>query len=294
MAVFTVDQTHGISLRESASLIASSDGFCWSDFYASCQHEAPYSARFGARDSHFLVIHRDGPVKVSRYLDGVRCERVVAPGGMFLLPGGREFEVELGGGLSTVHLYLRPELIEAAASALCSGDPAQVELLPRIGEQDPVVEHLARALGELVESGHEAGIYADSLAMALACRLISHHSNRSTVVEDNGGLSKRTLARLREFIDARLDQPISVGELAALANLSPIHFSRKFKRSTGESPHQFIIGVRVEAAKRLLATDLSIAEIAFRCGFSHQEHLTRLFGARIGTTPAVYRKALRT
>lgn len=293
MGIFTVDQTHGISLRESARLIASSDGFCWSDFYASCQHEAPYSERFEARDAHFLVIHRDGPVKVSRRLDGVRCERVVAPGGMFLLPGGREFEVELGGGLNTVHLYLKPELIEAAARDLCRGDPAQVELLPRIGEQDPVVEHLARAFGELVETGHQASVYADSLAMALACRLVSHHSNRSIIVESNGGLPQRTLARIREFIDSNLDQPVSVAELAAVANLSPIHFSRKFKRSTGESPHQFIIGVRVEAAKRLLATDLSIAEIAFRCGFSHQEHLTRLFGARLGTTPAAYRRTLR-
>jgi AraC family transcriptional regulator len=79
--------------------------------------------------------------------------------------------------------------------------------------------------------------------------------------------------------------------MAAVAGLSPVHFARQFRRATGQAPHQHLLHRRVERAKRLLAAgDLSIAEIAYHCGFSHQEHLTRVFRKATATTPAAFRR----
>ncbi len=97
-----------------------------------------------------------------------------------------------------------------------------------------------------------------------------------------------------DFIDANLSDAMSLSDMAAAVALSPIHFARQFKKSTGQSPYQYLLGARIEAAKRLLRSDLAIAEIAFRCGFSHQEHLTRIFGRMVGVTPAAYRRSIGT
>jgi AraC family transcriptional regulator len=73
--------------------------------------------------------------------------------------------------------------------------------------------------------------------------------------------------------------------------LSVSQFSRQFKARTGLAPHRFLLGLRVEHACRLLGTDqLPIAEVAIRCGFSHQEHLTRVMRAQLGTTPGAVRR----
>jgi AraC family transcriptional regulator len=80
--------------------------------------------------------------------------------------------------------------------------------------------------------------------------------------------------------------------MALVARLSVSQFSRQFKTRTGLSPHRFLVQLRVDTACRLLRqTAVPIAEVAQRCGFSHQEHLTRVIRAHLQTTPAAVRRA---
>jgi AraC family transcriptional regulator len=107
-------------------------------------------------------------------------------------------------------------------------------------------------------------------------------------------LTRTQLARAIEFMDANLAERLALGDIAGAVGLSPAHFIRQFKARTGMAPHQYLVRLRLERAKRLLReTDSSIAQIAFECGFSHQEHMTRFFGQLAGTTPAVFRRAVR-
>jgi AraC family transcriptional regulator len=93
-------------------------------------------------------------------------------------------------------------------------------------------------------------------------------------------------------MEQRLAEPLPLADLAAVAGLGVSQFARRFKTSTGEAPHQFLMGLRVEQACRLLRTGPTpIAEVAAVCGFSHQEHLTRVMRLRLGTTPAAIRRA---
>jgi AraC family transcriptional regulator len=75
-----------------------------------------------------------------------------------------------------------------------------------------------------------------------------------------------------------------------LANVSPFHFCRSFKQSTGQSPHRYILQLRIEEAQRLLKkTTLAISDVANRLGFSDQSHFTMVFRKLVGTTPARWR-----
>ena len=84
-------------------------------------------------------------------------------------------------------------------------------------------------------------------------------------------------------------------QLAAVACLSPYHFARQFKRATGLPPHQYVILRRVDRAKQLLqaGTNLSLAEVALRAGFSDQSQFSHHFKRLVGATPGQFRMPTR-
>ncbi len=103
-------------------------------------------------------------------------------------------------------------------------------------------------------------------------------------------LSPAQLRRVVLYIEQHLDEDLPLTVLAAVADLSPSHFARRFKAATGQAPHRYVLARRVNGAKRLLLeTDLPLAEVAAETGFSSQAHLTGIFGRAVGMTPGAYR-----
>ena len=92
------------------------------------------------------------------------------------------------------------------------------------------------------------------------------------------------------YIQTHLAQPISVPQLAAAVNLSPSHFSRLFRSSTGLSPHAYIVQRRIDDAKHLLlTTDLTVKEIACRTGYRSEVNFIVSFTKKAGLSPSVFR-----
>jgi AraC family transcriptional regulator len=121
----------------------------------------------------------------------------------------------------------------------------------------------------------------------------------SRVAEGNSYERGRLLAwqarKVRDYIDRHITDPILVSDLSALVRLSPAHFSRSFRRAFGESPHAFVLRRRLEfAAQYMLQTNLSLCEIALRCGFADQAHFSRQFRRANGLTPSAWRRTART
>jgi AraC-like DNA-binding protein len=99
---------------------------------------------------------------------------------------------------------------------------------------------------------------------------------------------------VRDYVDSHITGPIVVAELGALVRHSKAHFSRSFKRTFGESPHAFVVRRRLElATQHMLETDISLSDIALRCGFVDQAHLCRQFRQATGHTPGAWRRAHR-
>ena len=93
-------------------------------------------------------------------------------------------------------------------------------------------------------------------------------------------------------MESRLGEQISLRELANECRLLVSHFATAFRRTTGESPHRWLMKRRVEAAKEmLLSSELPLSAIALDCGFADQSHLTRVFTVMVGAPPGVWRRA---
>jgi AraC family transcriptional regulator len=102
------------------------------------------------------------------------------------------------------------------------------------------------------------------------------------------------MRRLESYIDEHIDRPIRVADLSALLELSEPHFSRVFRLSYGETPHAYILRRRVElAAQLMLASRAPLSEIALKCGFHDQAHLSKQFRRLTGEPPAAWRRLRR-
>lgn len=110
-----------------------------------------------------------------------------------------------------------------------------------------------------------------------------------------GGLASWQLGRIRLHVERQLDRTILIEDLAAIARLSPGHFCRAFKVSTGETAHGYIVRQRIRRAQTLmLNTDDTLSQIACACGLTDQAHLTRLFRRMLHDTPLVWRRKWRS
>jgi len=108
-----------------------------------------------------------------------------------------------------------------------------------------------------------------------------------------GGLAPARLRRVRELVHAKIEEDLTLDEMAQSAGLSTAHFSQMFRKSTGESPHRFVLRQRVERAKEMLReAEPRVLDVAVACGFKTQQHFARVFRRMCGASPTEYRHAL--
>jgi AraC family transcriptional regulator len=190
-------------------------------------------------------------------------------------------------------MNLATRLMDKVAIEALQTDPSRIDLNLTFRVRDPQIQQIGMMfLSELQNGGMGGGLYVESLVNVLAVHLLRNYSSvapRVTLYSD--GLPEHQLAQAIEYINEYLSQDIKLTDLAALLDMSQFHFSRRFKKSMGISPHQYLIEQRVERAKQLLArSDLSIADVALQCGFNSQSHLGQWFRQLTGITPKAYQK----
>jgi AraC family transcriptional regulator len=222
-------------------------------------------------------------------------------GSVCIIPAGQSYSARLEGDSEHLAIYVEPSLLLHAASA--SRTTGDIEVVERCSPGDPVISNVGFALLAEVDSSVVGGmggvsgrLYAESLANVLAVHLLRHYTVSGNGAQRfTGGLSPQRLRLVTAFIADNYGSDLSLAELASVAGMSPFHFAREFKRTTGTTPHQYLIKFRIERAKALLAeSEVPLVEVGFRSGFSHQSHFTRLFRRVTGTTPHSYRLMFQT
>src|SRR5215472_9099038 len=181
---------------------------------------------------------------------------------------------------------------DAALRAAREGISGAVELGHWCKMVDARLAALVKAVNVERIAGFPSGrLFLDSVEQAIAAALVDAYASRIRSVRPlRGGLGPARLRTITELVHARMEDELSLSEIAQSVELSPAHFSRMFRKSTGETPHQFVLRNRIERAKeRLRAPEARVLDVALACGFKTQQHFARVFRHLCGISPREYR-----
>jgi AraC family transcriptional regulator len=242
-------------------------------------------------DRHHIFIPLAGSYEASMVVVGghiAHSRRTV--GQASIIPTGQQYSAVWREELEDIGIHLDPDYVARLARELVQTD--RVDLIADCEVGDPLVHQIGRSLAAEVDAGAPGGlIYAESLVNTLVAHLFRHYSTAGERFQHHlGGLPKHKLRRVTEFIEENLEHDLTLTEIAEIAELSPFHFARSFKQTTGSTPIQFLTQRRINLAKRLLVeSELPIVEIGLRAGFKNQSHFTTLFRKITAMTPKAYR-----
>ncbi|EQB4544722.1 TPA: helix-turn-helix domain-containing protein [Pseudomonas aeruginosa] len=169
------------------------------------------------------------------------------------------------------------------------------ELERIIGVNNPVVYHLAMALMSSSARPEERNdMFIEQVMLALLTHLHERFASPPVQTYTSKGLAPWQLKKTNELIAEHLAEGVSVERLAKECGLSRSYFSKAFKSSTGLSPHEWLMQMRVDRAKdMMLRGDESLSQISLACGFSDQAHFSRAFLRLTKSSPSAWRRAKR-
>lgn len=189
----------------------------------------------------------------------------------------------------TTHVELPSALIDRTCVELWGRGASRLGRPDALAVQDPVLSSVIDALCVAARAGVDE-FYAESAATFLAVHLLTMHAAAPPPRE--AGREDHRVRRAAQFIRDNHSQPLTLAEMAAVADLSPFHFLRLFKAVTGQTPYRFLTKVRVERARRhLTRPEPSITDIAHLCGFASPSRLTAAFRSETGLSPSEFRAA---
>jgi AraC family transcriptional regulator len=230
---------------------------------------------------HTVVLYRCATNDIEVCFDGGAPLRGSAAEGVLSIhPAGLRYEArrlrKMGERRQLVALGLTSEFVASVAGT------QRYELIPSFVKEDMLAHQIVATLTREVDHGEGIdSLYSQSLLVALAAHLTRRHARPA----------KGRIDGLRAFIADRLDQPLTLEDLAAFSQCDVRSFTRWFRSEVGVSPHRYVTQARVERARSLIAkTNRPLSEIALECGFSSQSHLTTVFRRFTGHTPGRFRK----
>ena len=182
-------------------------------------------------------------------------------------------------------------MVDLDAARLDEPD-ALVGLRQDLDFRDDELAGVLRAMVREVAEGCPHGtLYAESLSASVLLRLQGTHGRSR---RERGTLAAAQLKRIDELIAEGAGGGPSLGVLAEAAGYSKAHFVRLFRRTTGTSPHRYVMQRRLEQARHLIvASALPLAEVASAAGFASQSHLNGAFVRFYRCTPGDARRKAR-
>jgi AraC family transcriptional regulator len=294
-APFSYLETHRV-VRQPGSLVhCSSENAEWTSLFACLCSEAPFEGSFAAVKDHLVVVLLNKPVRFTRRIGGDLQEQILPPGSATITPGGADFSMRSaaqGGQYDTLHFYVRDELMREIHRDMFATQGA-FSLPPRVGVMDEMLQTIAHAIRKMLLTPSPADrVYAETLSWATAAHLVRNFASEKPL--QTGIAQKLTPQQCRravDYIEEFLGKNLTLAGIAKAAGVSTGRLNSEFKRTMALAPYQYVMNARIRRANALLmSTDLPLAEIALQCGFSNQQHMTRMVRRTTGRTPGAIRR----
>jgi AraC family transcriptional regulator len=238
-----------------------------------------------------------GQALIARDREEGLLEHELRPGSIVLCPAGSAIRWSARTRVRCCVLALDATLLDRVAAGIYGAAAGDFDLIPTEREYDFGIVGLAGILAEEAMRGVPGNnLYVNSLANILAVHLLRNYAKwlRNGPESESRTALERALSapepvqRAVVFIRQNHTRDVGLREIADAARMSSFHLARLFKERLGISPYQYLLHLRVQSAKSLLAAGAgmhSLAEVALAVGFSDQSHLTRHFKRVLGVTP---------
>jgi AraC family transcriptional regulator len=248
------------------------------------------------REDAFLVGHQLTDYPVHEYFEEDRAApaAVLRAGQTTLYDLKRDPRFNINKPIHCVQFYFPRIALNAIADHVEAPRIKELHYHPGVGVDDSVMQAMVSSLLPAFRAPQEAcRIFVEQVTMAAGIHLAKTYGGMKLARALRGGLAPRLIKRAEEKLAANLEGNVSLADLAAHCGVSVGHFARAFRRSTGLSPHQWLLRRRVDEAKGLMRNrTLSLSEVALACGFVDQSHLTRVFARQTGMSPGAWRRNL--
>jgi AraC-like DNA-binding protein len=229
------------------------------------------------------------------WVDGRHIFAGRKPPHTLLVTNAKARRAVLNAPTSVFRLYLPQALLQESCANAIGHAPSTEIVFPDIGWlTDATVERLVQVLASAEHRDETFGrVFLDSISLAIASRLTANQLGLQDGPKGKGALATWRLNRVTDYVEASLDTPIALRDMANAAGLTRMHFAAQFRASTGLGPHKYLLRRRIARAQELLRKpDLSIAGIALDVGFQTQAHFTIVFKKIVGDTPGRWRRQL--
>ncbi len=215
----------------------------------------------------------------------------VAPGSLHIVDLRDDFGAELRSSIDSLHVHMPRVALDDLSTEIGSTPIADLSVPEPWVTPDPLLPQFQSSLLAAMSDDDDASrLYSDQLLQIILRHIAYTYGGMRARVRSPGALAPWQVARTKDMIESHIGSDLSLNDLAAECRLSPAHFAKAFKGSTGVTPHGWLQSRRVERATEMLRRpSLSLAEIALECGFSDQSHFTRVFKRATGETPAAWR-----
>ncbi len=249
------------------------------------------------RNSHLRVIMiAEGGIRGS-IAEGTSSHPLnLEPSSLCIIPPREPLDIQIDSTAEVDAVCISDRTLQSVTSEFSMLTNSHFALSRRVSVQDELLSQTIMSMKEVrAFGGTFSRIEMEYLSRLLISRIVIRYSQfKDDNILDSSKLSHVTLKKIFTYVEDNLHRRIATNSLCELVGVGPAHFSRLFKKATGLTVHQYVIGKRIDRARTLLEkTNTPIAEVAHDCGFSDQMHLTRVFSASTGISPASFRRKVR-
>jgi len=215
------------------------------------------------------------------------------PGTITIIPSGHEARWDIAGSIEVSHIYLTQARFQDCTDKLAEGK--RVELLDRVGFEDPAAARIMELLSGEAEIGEpSARLFVEQAIDLLCIQLLRKHTVLSIpITRPPAGLAPWQVKRVTAYMLERASESLTLDELASVIHLSRFHFCTAFRLATGKTPHEWLVIQRIDMARKLLEDRvLNITEVGLAVGYGTPSAFTAAFRKIVGCTPTDFRRRL--
>ncbi|UUO08531.1 AraC family transcriptional regulator [Blastopirellula sp. J2-11] len=248
------------------------------------------------RGNYFISILEDCDTRYSLEADfgAGKFLRSSQPGNIII---GDEESVQKLQGKGPYHTYMifiKKCVVDDFFREATQSDQGLPEHLLRMSFRDEKLRLITKQIFQHFRQPRNVGrrMIKEYLQNQVLERLLAISGKKINRLTSDDTLQPTRLIDILDYMREHCTEDLSLNQLAEHANVSRSHFVRLFRQTTGESPKQFLLKLKLERAKQLLATapHLSVLEVARTCGFYDQSHLARVLRQAEGITPTLLRR----